>query len=147
MSVSNVRSLTFAAALAGAGFFAIQADAEQNGVTFPVIEELTHYTTVERGITVEHMLTTQEALSAIKAGIEVPTGTPVVLRDFQDGVLTRYLIAQKLGADPQNWEYQWFWPDGTIKADERLDRCYSCHLSRESQQFMFTHEDAVNFGG
>jgi len=113
----------------------MQADAEQNSVVFPVIEELTHYTTVERGITVEHMLTTPEALVAIKASTEVPTGTPVVLQDFQSWVLARYLVAQKLGEGAQNWEYQWFWPDGTIKADERTDRCYSCHLSRASQQW------------
>lgn len=147
MSLSIVRSLAFAAALAGAGFFAVQVDAEQNNVTFPVIEDLTHYTTVERGITVEHMLTTPQALAAIKAGTQVPTGTHIVLQDFQSGVLTRYLIAQKLGDEAANWEYQWFWPDGTIKADERTDQCYSCHRSRENQQFMFTHDGAVSFGG
>jgi hypothetical protein len=147
MSALVARSLIFAAVLAGVGFFAIQADAEQNSVTFPVIEELTHYTTVERGVTVEHMLTTPEALAAIKAGTPIPTGTHLVLQDFQSGVLTRFLIAQKIGDEATNWEYQWFWPDGTIKADVRTDQCYSCHRSREAEQFMFTHDGALSFGG
>jgi hypothetical protein len=141
------RSLLFASLLLGGGLVAWQAGADQNDVTFPPIDDLTHYTTVERGITVEHMLTTNEALAAIKAGTPVPTGTHVVLVDYQSGVLTRYLVAQKVGAAAPDWQYQWFWPDGTIKADERVDQCYSCHRSRENNQFLFTHDGAMNFGG
>lgn len=144
---AKFRSIVFGVALLGMGLAGWQADADQNDVTFPQIDQLTHYTTVERGVTVEHMLTTPEALSAIKAGTPVPVGTHVVLQDFQSGELYRYLVAQKLGAGSADWQYQWFWPDGAIKADERPDQCYSCHRSRESDQFMFTHDGAVGFDG
>jgi hypothetical protein len=147
MKISRSRILTLALALVCAGTAAWQVDAEQNDVTFPPIAELTHYTTVERGSTVEHMLTTPEALASLKAGEQVPTGTHLVLQDFQNGELFRFLVSQKLGDGPSDWGYQWFWPDGTIKEDERTDQCFSCHRSREAQQFMFTHDGAMNFGG
>ena len=57
------------------------ARAETNTVTFPPLDKLEHYTTVRRGVTREHMLTSRAALDAIKAGLPVPTGTHVVLVD------------------------------------------------------------------
>lgn len=122
------------------------AHAEANAVTFPPLDQLEHYTTVRRGITREHMLTSQAALDAIKAGEFVPVGTHVVLVDYQSDVLTRYLVAQKLGEGIDDWGYQWFWPDKSIKADENIGQCYACHQrSHQNEQFMFTHDDAVNF--
>lgn len=133
-------------AAVAAGLTAWQAEAGPNDVVFPAIDQLTHYTTVTRGSTVEHMLATPEALAALTAGEPIPTGSHLVLQDFQSGDLYRYLIAQKLGDAPGDWQYQWFWPDGAIKADERPEQCYSCHRSREGSQFMFTHDAAVSFG-
>lgn len=124
------------------------AFAEQNSVTFPPLEQLEHYTTVRRGVTREHMLTSRAALDAIKAGEPVPPGTHVVLVDYQSDVLTRYLVAQKLGDGVDEWGYQWFWPDQSIKADENIAQCYSCHQrSRGDRQFMFTFTDARSFNG
>jgi|GEM_PF-4395772 hypothetical protein len=120
------------------------AFAASNSVTFPPLEQLEHYTTVRRGITREHMLTNPAALAALKAGQPVPTGTHMVLVDYQSDVLTRYLVAQKIGAGADQWEYQWFWPDRTVKADENVARCYSCHRSRQSEQFMFTMSGAMS---
>jgi hypothetical protein len=68
----------------------------------------------------------------------------VVLVDFQSDVLTRYLVAQKVGSGDREWEYQWFWPDQTIKADENTAQCYSCHRSRQAQQFLFTYNGAIS---
>ena len=121
------------------------ARAETNAVTFPPLEQLEHYTTVRRGVTREHMLTSRAALDAIKAGQPVPTGTHVVLVDYQSDVLHRYLVAQKTGEGIDEWQYQWFWPDRSIKADENTARCYSCHQSRQDRQFMFTFSDALSF--
>ncbi|MCM2404221.1 hypothetical protein NBH20_23875 [Rhizobium sp. S153] len=122
------------------------AFAEANAVTFPPLDDLEHYTTVRRGITREHMLTNRSALDAIKAGQQVPVGTHVVLVDYQSDVLTRYLVAQKMGNGIDDWEYQWFWPDQSIKADENIAQCYACHQrSRRERQFMFTHSDALSF--
>ncbi len=124
------------------------AFAEANQVTFPPLDQLSHYTTVRRGVTREHMLTSETALGAIKAGKDVPTGTHVVLVDYQSDVLTRYLVAQKMGEGVDDWQYQWFWPDQTIKADENIAQCYSCHQrSRGDRQFMFTFSDALAFDG
>lgn len=120
------------------------AFAAENAVTFPPIEQLEHYTTVRRGITREHMLTSREALKALRAGQPVPTGTHMVLVDYQSDVLTRYLVGQKIGPGEDEWEYQWFWPDRSVKADENVARCYSCHQSRQDQQFMFTHDGAMS---
>ncbi len=124
------------------------AFAEANRVTFPPLDQLKHYTTVRRGVTREHMLTSQAALDAIKAGKQVPSGTHVVLVDYQSDVLTRYLVAQKMGDGIDDWQYQWFWPDQSVKTDENIAQCYSCHQrSRRERQFMFTFSDALAFDG
>ena len=141
-----VRSILFSFFVVSLAAPAWRASAEENQVTFPDVEKMTHYTTVERGVTVEHMRTSPEALDALQKEQPVPAGTQVVLVDFQSGKLTRYLVMQKAAADaadPNDWAFQWFWPDGTIKADEDLGRCHSCHQSRTAQQFMFTYSDAV----
>ena len=121
------------------------AHAEANAVTFPPLEQLEHYTTVRRGVTREHMLTSRAALNAIQAGQPVPTGTHVVLVDYQSDVLHRYLVAQKTGHGIDDWQYQWFWPDRSVKADENTAQCYSCHQrSQRERQFMFTFTDALS---
>ncbi|WP_426238008.1 hypothetical protein [Pararhizobium sp. DWP1-1-3] len=146
---SGLMALPFVIVLAG--YFPVETElspttalAASNSVTFPPLNQLEHYTTVRRGITSEHMLTSPEALAAIKAGQPVPTGTHMVLVDYQSDVLTRYLVGQKIGNGADQWEYQWFWPDRTIKANENVARCYSCHRSQQSEQFMFTFDGAIS---
>jgi len=146
---SGLMALPFALVLAGYFLSEIEliptkALAAANSVTFPPLDRLEHFTTVRRGITREHMLTSPEALAALKAGKPVPTGTHMVLVDYQSDVLTRYLVGQKVGDGAEDWEYQWFWPDQTIKVDENVARCYSCHRSRQSEQFMFTFDGAIS---
>jgi hypothetical protein len=145
----GLMALSFVIVLAG--YFLVETElspttalAASNSVTFPPLDQLEHYTTVRRGITREHMLTSPEALVALKAGQPVPTGTHMVLVDFQSDVLTRYLVGQKIGDGGDQWEYQWFWPDQTVKADENVARCYSCHRSMQSEQFMFTSDGAIS---
>lgn len=124
----------------------VPASAQTGTVVFPELETLVHYTTVRRGVTREHMLTNQAALDAIQNGQPVPTGTNVVLVDYQSDVLARYLIAQKNGDGPDDWAYQAFNPDQSIKTgDESPARCFSCHQSRQDRQFMFTFNDARSF--
>ncbi len=120
--------------------------AQVGTVTFPDLNKLVHYTTVRRGVTREHMLINQTALDAIQAGQPVPTGTNVVLVDHQNDVLARYLIAQKNGDDPNDWSYQAFNTDRSIKTDDESPaRCFSCHQTRQDRQFMFTFNDAKSF--
>lgn len=152
MKILPIGAATFCGAIAlAASYFMLPqgtgpspAHAEANAVTFPPLEQLEHYTTVRRGITREHMLTSQAALDALRAGQPVPTGTHMVLVDYQDDVLTRYLVGQKIGAGEDEWQYQWFRPDQSVKADENVAQCYSCHQSRQDQQFMFTHDGAIS---
>lgn len=122
------------------------ASAQMGTVAFPELGTLIHYTTVRRGVTREHMLTSQAALDAIQNGEPVPTGTNVVLVDYQSDVLARYLIAQKNGDGRDDWAYQAFNPDQSIKTDDESPaRCFSCHQSRQDRQFMFTFNDARSF--
>jgi hypothetical protein len=138
--------LAVATALLATSYVSIQANAEENAVRFPSVDLLTHYTTVTRGSTVEHMLTSPEALAATKQGKSIPVGTHFVLQDFQSGELYRLLVSQKMGPNDDEWEFQWFWPTGEIKADEQTGQCYSCHRSRAETQFLFTYDDATKFG-
>lgn len=122
------------------------AVAQVGTVTFPDLDKLVHYTTVRRGVTREHMLINQTAIDAIKAGQAVPTGTNVVLVDHQNDVLARYLIAQKNGDGVDDWAYQAFNPDHSIKMDDESPaRCFSCHQTRGDRQYMFTFSDARGF--
>lgn len=122
------------------------AFAEANKVTFSPLAQLVRYTTIQRGTTREDMFTSRAAIDAIKAGEPVPTGTHMVFADYRSDVLYRYLVSQKVGNGVDDWQYQWFWPDRSIKADENTAQCYSCHQrSRRDRQFMFTYNDARSF--
>ncbi|MBO0145218.1 cytochrome P460 family protein [Agrobacterium sp. Ap1] len=124
----------------------VPALAQVGTVSFPDLDKLVHYTTVRRGVTREHMLINQTALDAIQAGQPVPAGTSVVLVDHQSDVLARYLIAQKNGDGPDDWAYQAFNTDRSIKTDDESPaRCFSCHQTRRDRQFMFTFSDARSF--
>lgn len=58
-----------------------QVHAETNRVQFPNLDELVHYTTVKRGNVTEHIMTTPEAMEAVKGGRPIPAGTHFVLVD------------------------------------------------------------------
>ncbi|WP_417463286.1 cytochrome P460 family protein [Kordiimonas sp.] len=127
---------------------AFQVQAEENRVMFPEnLDQLIHYTTVTRGDVTEHMLTTPEAIEAVKNGEPIPHGSHVVLVDYRDGKVHRYFIMQK-GAGwgehyaPEtgtgDWQFQWFWGDKSINMDETTSRCVSCHKSREGRQNLYT---------
>lgn len=124
------------------------AHGEPNRVTFPnAIDELEHYTTVTRGET-EDILTSRAAIDSVKAGQPMPNGTHVVIRFHRDGVVTRYFVMQKgegWGADypdgrTEDWQFQSYNADRTIKADENTARCQACHASRADNQFVFTFD-------
>lgn len=78
------------------GLVGWQAVAESNRVTFPEnIDQLVHYTTVTRGEVTERMLTTPEAIDAVKNGRPIPDGAHFVLADYRDGKIYRYFIMEK----------------------------------------------------
>lgn len=135
--------------------FAATAIAEPNRVGFPDnLDELEHYTTVTRGDVTEHMYTSRAALDAIQAGEEVPDGTQVILQDWREGEVYRLFVMEKgdgwgedydEGSRTEDWQFQWYWPDGSINMDENTQRCRSCHMSREGRNFMFTYNDARRY--
>jgi len=127
------------------------AQAEPNRVTFPAnLDRLVHYTTVKRGNVTEHMLTSQEAIDAIKLGKAMPSGTHVVLVDYRDSKVFRYFVMEKRdgwGTDfdaarrTGDWQFQAFKPDKTLNLGENSARCQSCHQGREADQHLFTFND------
>lgn len=73
----------------------MQVHAEPTRATMPDIDKLVHYTTVERGEVTEHIMTTREAIEAVKRGEPIPNGTHVALVDYRDGKVFRYFIMEK----------------------------------------------------
>lgn len=133
-----------------------QVHAETNRVKFPEIDQLVHYTTVKRGNVTEHMMTTREAIEAVKKGQPVPPGTHFVLVDYRDGKLYRYFVMENgegWGADYDarrrtgDWQFQWFWPDGSVNMNENTARCQSCHQAQENKEYLYTGSRIPNFNG
>jgi len=133
-----------------------QVHAETNRVKFPEIDQLVHYTTVKRGNVTEHMMTTREAIEAVKNGQPVPRGTHFVLVDYRDGKLYRYFVMENgegWGADYDarrrtgDWQFQWFWPDGSVNMNENTARFQSCHQAQENKEYLYTGSRIPYFNG
>lgn len=147
--------ISLTAGLGLSALIALAATAEPNDVRFPDnLDALEHYTTVERGDVTEFMYTSRAALDALQAGEEMPDGTQIILEDWREGEVYRLFVMEKgegFGdAYPEetrtaDWQFQWYWPDGTINMDENTQRCRACHMSRESRNYMFTYNDARRF--
>lgn len=130
---------------------ASQVNAETNRVKFPTsLDALKHYTTVKRGEVTEHILTSQEAIDAVKAGKPVPNGTHFVLVDYRDEKVFRYFVMEKgsdWGAEYEpsrrtgDWQFQSFKPDKTVNMSETTSRCQSCHQGAAGNQHLFTFSD------
>ena len=136
---------------------ATSALAEPTRVRFPseaMIADLEHYTTVTRGNVTEYIYTSVEALEAIQSRAELPYGTQVILQDWRDGEVYRLFVMEKganWGEDYDartrtgDWQFQWYWPDGSINEAENTERCRSCHMSRADRSYMYTYSDARRF--
>jgi hypothetical protein len=144
------------AILAGCGVLLIgwQVSAEPTRATMPDLDKLVHYTTVTRGEVTEHLMTTREAIEAVKNGQPIPAGSHVALVDYRDGKVFRYFIMEKgenWGADYDDrrrtgdWQFQWFKPDGTINTAENTARCQACHTSREDRDFLYSFNEMRRF--
>ena len=144
-----------AASLVGASLIGSSpVHAEANRVKFPEIETLVHYTTVTRGNVTEHIMTTPQAIAAIKQGRPAPAGTHFVLVDYRDGKVHRYFVMQKeagWGADYDakrrtgDWQFQWFWADRSLNLGENTARCQSCHDSRKDSDYLYTANRIAEF--
>jgi hypothetical protein len=149
------RSTAIVAATLATLALSAAAVAEPNRVTFPAnLDALEHYTTVTRGEVTEYMYTSRAALDAIRAGEPIPDGTQVILQDWRDGAVHRLFVMEKgagwgeeydEAARTGDWQFQWYWPDGSINTEENTERCRACHQSREGREYMFTFNDARSF--
>lgn len=154
-SASGIRKALAALTLGGLTLATGWVGAESNRVVFPAnLEQLVHYSTVKRGESTEHMLTSPAALEAIQKGLPVPNGTHFVLVDYRDSKVFRYFVMQKganWGADYDasrrtgDWQFQSFKPDKTINMAENTARCQSCHQSRDDGEYLYTFGDAKRF--
>ncbi|MBB4350727.1 hypothetical protein GGE35_004383 [Rhizobium cellulosilyticum] len=154
--MSNILKTFGAAAVVATTVLTVgmQVHAEPTRATMPDIDRLVHYTTVNRGEVTEHIMTTREAIEAVKAGQPIPNGTHVALVDYRDGKVFRYFIMEKgenWGQDydenrrTADWQFQWFKPDGTINMDENTARCQRCHTSRSDRDFLYTFNEMRRF--
>jgi len=133
-----------------------QVHAETNRVTFPELDKLVHYTTVRRGNVTEHIMTTPEAIQAIKGSQPVAAGTHFVLVDYREGKVFRYFVMEKgegwggdyaTGRRTGDWQFQWFWPDRSVNLNENTARCQSCHSSQSAGEYLFTGNRIPRFDG
>jgi Cytochrome P460 len=154
MKTIQIRLPLVAAIFGAVTLICWQAIAEGNRVAFPNLEQLVHYTTVRRGNVTEHMLTTQDAIAAVKAGQPIPNGSHVVLVDYREGEVFRYFVMQKgngWGGDYDDrrrtgdWQFQWFKPDRSINMSENTTRCQSCHQARADNEYLYTFDQMKAF--
>lgn len=105
------------------------------------------YTTVHRGNIKEDIYVNQEAIEAVKNGLEIPSGTVITLVDYRDNELYRYVVMEKRAGwgseytdDLRNgeWEYQAFNADRSVNTEENLSRCFSCHKSQAENDYVYT---------
>ena len=150
------RSALIALSISALVTIASQGLAEPTRVKFPDLDKLVHYTTVKRGNVTEHIMTTPDAIEAVKARQPIAPGTNFVLVDHRDGKLFRYFVMEKgegWGADYDDrrrtgdWQFQWFWPDKSINTAENTQRCQSCHSSQAGADYLFTGNRIPRFSG
>ncbi|MDX6751713.1 cytochrome P460 family protein [Geminicoccaceae bacterium 1502E] len=119
----------------------------------------------DRG-TVRFMYVDRASHDAARPGEPLPYGTVLIMEDHKariegdrpardsDGrlvpaeeVTNVFLMQKEQGwgeAYPPelrngDWDYAWFLPDGSRKADAKFEGCFSCHLNREGERdFTFT---------
>ncbi|UHD46406.1 cytochrome P460 family protein [Aureimonas altamirensis] len=151
--------LSLAAVVAGVAVtaYSLQVQAEPTRVEFPDLDALVHYTTVRRGNVTEHIMTSPEAIEAVRQGEPIPNGTQFVLVDYRDEMeLYRYFVMEKgegWGADYDerrrtgDWQFQWFWPDRSVNMSENTARCQACHASQAGADYLFTGYRIPRFDG
>ncbi len=144
--IAYATATLFAVAAAGTR----TAFAANDRVAFP--EDYTsgnHYTTVTRGNIREEIFAGETAIAAARAGQPMPDGTVIMMEDYRDGELYRYIAMEKRAgwgkAYPEDaragdWEFREFRPDRTPNPSEDGSRCMSCHQSQARNDFVFTYD-------
>jgi len=115
---------------------------------------------------VRFMYVNPAALEAALPGEALPDGTVLVMEDHRarldaeenavtdaqgrliptDEVTNVFVMEKQPGwgeeypPDKRNgeWEYAWFLPDGSRRADANFDGCFACHMNRADRDYTFT---------
>ncbi len=110
---------------------------------------------------VRKMYVNAQAHDAAKAGAELPDGTVLIMEDHDakldgDGSMARDADGRLIAQDPVvnifvmeknaawntangHWDYAWYLPDGSAKADAKFEGCFSCHTNRTGRDYTFTY--------
>lgn len=132
-------------------------------------ERFVRYNAVDRPDrkTVRFMYVSPESHAQAKAGEPIPDGTVLVMEDHRakldasgnaeigsdgrlvgtDEILNIFVMEKRAGwgavypADKRNgdWDYAWYLPGGSPKADAKFDGCFACHQSRADRDYTFTY--------
>lgn len=162
------RAILGASALALAASAAALAGPERIAWPKGYAERFVLYSKVDRPDrgTVRFMDVDPTSHDAARPGEPLPEGTILVMEDhkartegdrlLQDAegrlvpveeVANVFVMQKEAGwgeampSEPRNgdWDYAWFLPDGSRKADATFEGCFSCHLNREGERdFTFT---------
>lgn len=118
-------------------------------VAFPTgYEKGIHYATVNRGNIREELYTSKEAIEAARKNQLLPVGTVIMMEDYRDGSLFRYIAMAKIDnygkTQPEDirngdWAYQSFAPDGSVNHSENVTRCMACHKSQKESDYVFSY--------
>lgn len=115
---------------------------------------------------VRKMYINPQAHEAARAGEDLPDGTILIMEDHngkknadetlmtdadgrligEDAVTNLFVMEKRAGWETDNghWEYAWFLPDGSRKADAKFEGCFSCHANRSERDFNFTYSKFVS---
>jgi len=115
---------------------------------------------------VRKMYVNRAAHDAVKAGEALPDGTILIMEDHntkknaddtlmtdadgrliaEDAVTNLFVMEKRAGWETDNghWEYAWFLPDGSRKADAKFEGCFSCHANRSERDYNFTYSKFVS---
>lgn len=154
--------------LAAAGLSAAREPTPGDKVAFPQdFAKGTLYTTVDRPDIKQYreLFANAEAIAALKAGNELPSGTVLTLVQYKaqldaagnprkdgngrfiKGDVAGYAVMEKRtgwGAEhaPEirngAWEYQAFTADKAVNEKAELGKCFACHKPLEKQDFVFS---------
>lgn len=150
--MAPTRKLQFACAATlaafGIGIVAWASDIS-SPVQFPEnYKQGMHYATVTRGNIREEIYTSREAIEAAKKNQPLPDGTVILMEDYRDGELYRYIAMEKKAgygashpADIRtgDWAFQSFDRNQRVSRTENVGRCMACHQPQAKNDFVFTY--------
>ena len=158
----------FAGVLALAAAAAARAGPEKISFPKGYSDSFVEYIRIDRPDrkTIRFMYVNPEAHEAAEPGQPLPDGTVLIMEDHKaelgpgdeprtdaegrlvptDEVTNVFVMEKQPGWGAEyppevrngEWEYAWFLPDGTRKADAKFDGCFGCHQSRAERDYTFT---------